>query len=195
MKEEIKIEEPPKPNKLKNYLAYGALLTAMAGLILFMFLLTSQGSRQQHAIEDETARINQLVEKINQLSEENKKLNETNVNYAYCNAVIVAKYTQTQEPIEIEDLNECILKSFPNASLNGENRLNAPNQNQKPVESSNPNQLQSDNSSSTTLQPQEPNQPQPKPEEPQQPQESILDLFPLLELNPCLDVLVIRAGC
>lgn len=104
----------PKP-KPDNWLLGISIVTIIvaAALICFGAVNYVQNREQQIAIEEQNKRTAQLVEEIKKLSEGNQKLSQTTVNYAYCNAMLLAKYTQDQSPIEIEDLNACVLKSFP----------------------------------------------------------------------------------
>lgn len=86
----------------------------LAGTIYFL-----QQQSQKEAIDRQTESTNQLilqvkdlVNEVKTIGEENRDLNKQNRNYAYCNAVLLAQYTQTRQPIVIEDLNKCVLKSF-----------------------------------------------------------------------------------
>jgi type II secretory pathway pseudopilin PulG len=114
MEEKIKFSD-----KLKNSGSWVVLITA-AFLVIFGFVYAVQAQRQQEAIDKTNENTSNVLAQVKILSEQNKELAKQNkessekaARYAYCNAVILARYTQTGEPIKIEDLDKCVLSSFP----------------------------------------------------------------------------------
>ena len=103
------------PTKSLNAVSL-AIIGAAAVLMIAGIAYYAQQERQRIAIDLQTSRTNQLISEVKAISEENQRLNRQNSNYAYCNATILAKYTQDQQPIVIDDLNACILSSFPQDS-------------------------------------------------------------------------------
>jgi cell division protein FtsB len=105
--------EAKKPNK---FLIGTALFTLLVAILLVVFgTMTYLNSREtKDTLEDQVKKTNQLVEQNKAVSEENKRLSQQNNNYAYCNAYLLAKYTQDGKPIFIEDLNTCVVTAFPN---------------------------------------------------------------------------------
>lgn len=87
-----------------------AIMLIIAGILYFV-----QQERQRYAINKQTETTNQLIREVKALGEDNKKYAKQARDYAYCNAVLLAKYTQTQEPIVIDDLDKCVLTSFPDS--------------------------------------------------------------------------------
>lgn len=85
-----------------------AIVLVIAGTAYFV-----QQERQRTAINEQIAQTNKLIDQLKVIGNENKALNRQNRDFAYCNAVLLAKYTQDQSPIVIEDLNKCVLTSFP----------------------------------------------------------------------------------
>lgn len=85
-----------------------AIVLLVAGIIYY-----AQQERQRKAIEAQTNTTNQLINQVKAISEENRRLNTENRNFTYCNAVLLARYTQEQQPTVIEDLDKCVLQSFP----------------------------------------------------------------------------------
>lgn len=78
-----------------------AILFVVAGTLYYI-----QQERQRGAIEEATSKTNELILEVRKIAEQDR-------NYSYCNAVLIAKYTQDQQPIFIEDLDKCIFSSFP----------------------------------------------------------------------------------
>lgn len=97
---------------IREYAIFG-ILAAAAALVIFGVINVIQNRDQQSALDKQLETTNQLVNQVKQLSEENKKLSQTAANYAYCNATILAKYTQTGDPITVEDLEKCKFTSYP----------------------------------------------------------------------------------
>lgn len=161
-------------DKIKESGAWITLVTA-GFLLIFLFTNYVQGTKQQEILDKQTANTNALVEQTKTLSEDNKKLSEENkaladrsVKYAYCNAVLLAQYTQTGNAIQIQDLENCILTSFPDGIdiLNPESqatqRLNS-NQGSGTTQTAQNTPV---NNTPTSLNPQPSNpspQPQPRP--------------------------------
>lgn len=114
------MEEKTKfSDKLKNSGAWIVLVSA-AFLIIFGFVYAVQSERQREELaktSDNTtnllAEVKTIGEQNKELARQNKELSEKAARYAYCNAVILAQYTQTGQPITIEDLDKCVLTSFP----------------------------------------------------------------------------------
>lgn len=102
------------PNQLMYVTAIVTLALAILTIIGFITFTVIQNNRQQATLDKTAEQTNELVKQVKELSEQNKKLSQTSVNYSYCNAVLLARYTQTLAPITIEDLEKCILISFPN---------------------------------------------------------------------------------
>lgn len=150
-----------------------------------------QQERQRAATDYQTAQTNKLILDIKKLGEQNKNLNQTSNNYAYCNAVLLSQYTQTHNAITIEDLDKCVLTSFPNG-------VNAPQQSsaiQGNTPTFNGAALQggtitpqasgNTNTSNTTNNP-----PSSSPQQPASNSSPVLTVPDLLQLNaPCLNVL------
>lgn len=92
------------------------LSLAFIGVVILLFLSYAsfyiQAEQQRAAIERQTSRTDQLIIEIKALSEENRSLNKQNRDYAYCNSVLFAKYTQDQKPIVIDDLQKCGFSSY-----------------------------------------------------------------------------------
>lgn len=105
----------PFPKVTNNTISSLGLATIGAAIILLIAGLVNyvQEEQQRQAIDNQTSKTNQLIEEVRSLSQENKELNQENRNYSYCNAILLAKYTQDQQPIQIDDLEKCILTSFP----------------------------------------------------------------------------------
>lgn len=107
-----------------------AIVLLIAGVTVFV-----QQERQRVAINEQIAQTNKLIEEVKDLSETNKEINEENRNFAYCNAMLLARYTQNQLPIVIEDLNKCVLSSFPENETAPQNSSSAPAEPQQPTSS------------------------------------------------------------
>jgi type II secretory pathway pseudopilin PulG len=88
-----------------------------AALIIFAIVNAISNSRQQVALDEQTKKTNQLIEEVQKQTEKNKEISQQAANYAYCNAVLLAQYTQTLRAITIEDLNNCVLNSFPDSTI------------------------------------------------------------------------------
>lgn len=187
---EIKpVKQPTATNQLMNIFAYVAIALTLLLLLLGIFALV----QNREATEKETDQTTELVKEVKRLSEENKKLNETSNSYAYCNAVLIARYTQTREAITIEDLEKCILISFPEAGSSPSTSIDVTRQpiTQQPAQN-NPTPSQPSN-------PQQPNSPTPAPETPSDERTrisipSILGL-PGLNVEPCVDLLMLIKTC
>lgn len=107
------IHQPTTRNQLMYVAAIVTLAIAILTIIGFITFTVLQNNRQQATLDQTAAQTNELVKQVKNLSEQNKKLSQTSVNYAYCNAVLLSRYTQTLSPITIQDLEKCILLSFP----------------------------------------------------------------------------------
>lgn len=174
-----------------------AIVLLIAGVTYYI-----QQEKQRQAIEVQSERTNQLITEVKDLSEQNRRLNEQNREYAYCNAVLLAKYTQTQEPIIIEDLEKCTLTSFKSEEKEPQEKQpnsQASNNQSQPQQSI----MQSQGPESTTRPiiqvPTNAKTPQ-SPEEPinetSTPSNNLLDLGDSLEVNtPCINVLGLIKTC
>lgn len=193
-----------------------ATIGAAAILLILGLAYFLQEERQIVAIDDQADRIQELAEEIKRISVQNKEINIQNRNYAYCNAVILAQYTQTHESIQVEDLNECILSTYSeaNQSWGAEATENAqgesgaqgsPRSGATPLESTqqsvqSPQATRSPSVGSTQPTPSpspvtEPTPVAPIPEEKETPNR-IITIPGLLELDtPCLDVLGLVKTC
>jgi hypothetical protein len=222
MKSDQQTTPTPKPTASSNLLyrlSIGTLIAA-ALLIILSYVSYVQNNTQQASLDEQSRKTTELVQQVKDLSEQNKKLSQTAVNYAYCNSVIIARYTQDQSPITVENLNECVISSFPQgegaptieqirAGMNGElspsaqsqtsgNRTQTPGGNTTPT---NPG-------TTTPVAPSQPQNPQ-TPQNPQNPQNptpnrptnNLLTLEPSLllpgvQLNtPCLQVANLLGTC
>ncbi len=103
-------------DRLKYFAAVGILIAA-GFLVVFALIANIQDQKQQQALDEQTKKTSELIEQVKTLTEENKKTSQQAANYAYCNAVILAQYTQNYSPISIKDLNTCVLESFPNSTI------------------------------------------------------------------------------
>ena len=104
--------EAKKPNK---FLTGTALFTLLVAILLVVFgTMTYLNQREtKNTLDEQVEKTNQLVEQNNKLIEENKESSQRAANYAYCNAYLLAKFTQDGQPIVIEDLNACVVTVFP----------------------------------------------------------------------------------
>lgn len=100
--------------RLRDYTILIVLIAA-GFLIIFGFINVTQNRAQQKSLNKQAAITNDLIAQIKALSEDNKKLSQTAANYAYCNSVILATYTQTSNPINIDDLDKCRFTSYPDS--------------------------------------------------------------------------------
>lgn len=109
------MDAPQKHRALKSLRDYAiyVLLVAAGFMVIVGFVNVQQNKAQQDSLDKQVAATNQLIAELKSLSEQNKKLSQTAANYAYCNALILAKYTQTGDPISIEDLDKCKFTSYP----------------------------------------------------------------------------------
>lgn len=110
---------PTFKEKIAQSGVWVTLVMAMFLIILF-FVNSIQAQKTQETLDKQTGNTNVIIQQVKELSkqnkklsEDNKKLNERNTKYAYCNAVLLAKYTQTGAAIMIEDLDNCVLTTFP----------------------------------------------------------------------------------
>lgn len=113
------VQEPkrlPFSSKVLYAVSILAILVA-AALIVFATIGFIRDNQQQTAIDDQTKQTKQLVEQVKALAEQNQKTSQQAANYAYCNAVLLSQYTQTLRAITIEDLNTCVLNSFPESKV------------------------------------------------------------------------------
>lgn len=188
-----------------NAVSLAVIGAAIILLILGVVYYVQQG-KQTRAIKEDTAKTNQLIlevkaleEQNKDINEQNKTLNQQNKNYAYCNAVLLAKYTQDQQPIEIEDLNKCVLKSFPRdnsstqptafSSIQGGTQVASGDQLQPSTGTVQTNQPSAPNQPSQPSKPSEPTEPVPSP----QPSNQLITVPNLLQINtPCLKLLLVK---
>lgn len=180
------VKQPTATNQLMNIFAYVAIALTIFLLLLGIYALV----QNREATQKETDQTTELVKEVKRLSEENKKLNETSNNYAYCNAVLVAKYTQTLKPITIEDLEKCILISFPEGGTLPSTSVNLTKQ---------PVTQESDETVQTPSSPEQPSKPSPAEETSSDERTkvsvpSILGL-PGLNVEPCVNLLMLIKTC
>lgn len=155
MNEQKLTTEPRKPT-LPNKVFYAVSVIAIiaAAMLIILGLVSAvQNNNQQTALDSQTAQTKELVEKVREQAEENKQVSQQAANYAYCNAVLLAQYTQTLTPIQIQDLNNCVLNSFPNSNVTSPNGQVQTSPTQAPSNgsaSSGGSSSSSSNSSSTT---------------------------------------------
>lgn len=126
-----------------------SLLTILVAgfLIIFAIIGFTRDNSQEKTIEKQTQRIEELVKQAKVQAEKNEQVSQQAANYAYCNAVLLAQYTQTLTPIQIDDLNTCVLNSFPNSTVTGPDGQAQSNNSATPQSSTGGN---TSNSSSTT---------------------------------------------
>lgn len=98
------------------YLSFALTILVTSALIAALFILKSQNASQTSLLNDTITKLNNQATDIKNLAKDNKALNQRAINYAHCNAVIIATYTQTLSPITIKDLDKCLLES-PAVSL------------------------------------------------------------------------------
>lgn len=98
------------------YLAFGLTILVTGALIAGLLILRSQNAGQTALINDAIGKLNSQATTIENLAKDNKALNQQQINYTYCNAVIIARWTQTQQPIQIKDLNKCVLENQKNVN-------------------------------------------------------------------------------
>lgn len=112
MKSEKSITRNSSSGNVMYRLSIGILISA-AILIVLGLVSFVQNNTQQMALDEQSKRTSELVGQVKELSEQNKKISQTAVNYTYCNSMILATYTRDQKPISIDDLNKCVISSFP----------------------------------------------------------------------------------
>lgn len=120
--------QEPKRAKLSDRLLYAVsifVIVAAALLLIFAFIDMMNNTRQQEALDTQTKKTNELVNEVKEQTEKNKKISQQAANYAHCNAVLLAQYTQTLTPIQIDDLNECVLSSFPETPVDEDSNIQA----------------------------------------------------------------------
>lgn len=113
------VQEPkrlPFSSKVLYAVSVLAILIA-AALIVFATIGFIRDNQQQTAIDDQNRQTKELVEQVKALAEQNQKTTQQAANYAYCNAVLLSQYTRTLRAITIEDLNTCVLNSFPESTV------------------------------------------------------------------------------
>lgn len=98
---------------VREYAVFG-ILAAAAFFVIFGVITVIQNRDQQTSLDKQLENTRELIGQVKALSEENKKLSQTAADYAYCNATILAKFTQTGDPITVEDLAKCKYTSYPN---------------------------------------------------------------------------------
>lgn len=109
------VQPVKKPGISDRLVFFGSIATLLLAAVLIIFALFNavNNQKQQAAINKQTETTNELVKEVRDLSEQNKDLAQTAANYAYCNSILLASYTQDQAPITVEDLNKCVFTSFP----------------------------------------------------------------------------------
>lgn len=172
-----------------------AIVLLIAGIIYYV-----QQERQTAAIDEQAKQTNELIREVKRLSEVNKTLNEQNRNYTYCNAMLLAKFTQTQQPIIVKDLNKCAFSSFDREEAE---RLEITPSRPNPVQqqTSNNRSGQTRSPASVTQKPNTPvqqppvNTPNPVTEE-SKPSNELLAIGDTVSINtPCLSLLGLIKTC
>lgn len=161
-------------------------LIVIGAAILFVIAATLyyiQQERQRDAIEDATSKTNELILEVRKIAEQDR-------NYSYCNAVLVAKYTQDQQPIVIEDLDRCVFKSFPRGSAPTKGVQSNAQTFLAPQNALTPSATQQ--SSTTPIQPASPVQPV-TPTNPNAPTLSVPNLLQVT--TPCIEAFGIIRTC
>lgn len=120
------VQTPKRPGTSSRVIYVVSILTILvaAALIIFAIVGAIDDSRQKAALDEQTKKTNQLIEQVQKQNDkiekqalQNKEISQQAANYAYCNAVLLAQYTQTLRAITIEDLNTCVLNSFPDSTI------------------------------------------------------------------------------
>lgn len=212
MKSDTKIAPPAKlstSGSLAYRLSVGTLIAA--GLLLILgYVSFVQNSQQQASLDEQSRKTGELVQQVKDLSEQNKKLSQLSVNYQYCNAQIFAKHTRDNQAIEIEDLEKCVINSFPKGEgaptvdeirnmMNQANESSSKDTNSSSNLGSNPNpQIPSNQNPTTPEAPKTPQQPTPIQNKPTNNLLTLTPspLLPGLQLNtPCLQVATLLGTC
>lgn len=192
MATEIKPVHNPSMRSRFEY-GFAVIVLIIAAVLLSLGVYNFVQAQQRKATDQQQIeQVKQLTKQVKDLSQQNKQLNQTANNYAYCNAQILAKYTQTQQPITISDLNACVLSSFPSGST-APNSGQSPIQNNQTQRSSSPSSVQSSPSSSSALQPAASTPSQPS--QPSNPQPTTPPSILTTPLLPCVDLLGIAKTC
>lgn len=126
--------QPTKKQPFTQKVIYGlSILTILAAALLIIFAVVgySQDKDQTQALEEQTRKTNELIE-------QERKVSQQAANYAYCNAVLLSQYTQNQVPITIEDLNTCVLTSYPDSTVTGPDGVIMPSGSSSPATSTTP---------------------------------------------------------
>lgn len=116
---------PTLKAKLAQKLAYAiSILTIIAAAVLIILAVIdfSRESEQQTTLQEQTKKTNQLIQQVKQESEANERISKEAANYAYCNSILLSAYTQTLQPIEIKDIDKCILSSFSKGTIVSPNK-------------------------------------------------------------------------
>lgn len=174
-----------------------AIVLVIAGIIYYV-----QEERQTTAIDEQAIQTNELVKEVKKLSEDNKELNRQNRNFTYCNAMLLAKFTQTQEPIIIKDLNKCIFSSFERddavnlqAPANSQ-IINPQRRASQPAEQSQPSRQTTTPAPKANPTPAKPGTTPIKKTPKSQPSNELLSLGDDISINtPCLNVLALIKTC
>lgn len=108
-------ENKYNPNSLLNRLKFlGAMAIIFAGALLVILALFSYFNTKeaQNKLDDQSGKITEIVQQNKDLAEQNKELSKQAAAYAYCNILLLSKYSQDLQPFTVEDANTCVTKSF-----------------------------------------------------------------------------------
>lgn len=108
-------ENKYNPNSLLNRLKFlGAMATIFAGALLIILALFTyfNGVTSVSKLDDQSQKISELVQQNKDLTQQAKDNAKRAANYAYCNILLISKYSQDQRPFTVEDANKCVTTSF-----------------------------------------------------------------------------------
>lgn len=108
-------ENKYNPNSLLNRLKFlGAMAIIFAGALLVILALFTyfKGLETSDRLDDQSQKISEIVQQNKELTQQNKELSRQAANYAYCNILLLSKYSQDQMPFTVQDANECVSTSF-----------------------------------------------------------------------------------
>lgn len=108
-------ENKYNPNSLLNRLKFlGAMAIIFAGALLVILALFTyfKGLETSDRLDDQSQKISEIVQQNKELTQQNKELSRQAANYAYCNILLLSKYSQDQRPFTVEDANKCVSTSF-----------------------------------------------------------------------------------
>lgn len=112
-------ENKYNPNSLFNRLKFlGAMAVILAGALLIILALFTyfKGLESSQKLDDQSQQISELLQQNKDLAKQAKDSAKQAANYAYCNTLLIAKFSQNQEPFTVEDANKCVTSSFDSNS-------------------------------------------------------------------------------